>query len=243
MSPLSHLRKGLAVLKECEREKNGGDNDEEGDPKPSRKEALQAVSTLHQYIADLDEPFVRNLEGVLVTFGRETRQEEFREMVNSFITDYLAATTEFVQATCSVIKRSHDNMDVSDVPANQFQRKTASTPTPPYPNYLARHLLSRNRDDVNMQRGEMKPRTHGHIESLSFPESSTPEEREAAVLRDLERLSHERSPAPCSKDHVLAFYSDHDYLKQHQLALLKLLPTVTWRTVGCNNALSDRRAA
>ncbi|KAJ7281013.1 hypothetical protein C8J57DRAFT_1564480, partial [Mycena rebaudengoi] len=70
-------------------EKNGGDNDEEGDPKPSRKEALQAVSTLHQYIADLDEPFVRNLEGVLVTFGRETRQEESREMVNSFITDYL----------------------------------------------------------------------------------------------------------------------------------------------------------
>ncbi|KAJ7292163.1 hypothetical protein C8J57DRAFT_1492646 [Mycena rebaudengoi] len=101
MSPLSRLRKGLAVLKECakqrrddlpqclgrkekistadelwldhdanhEREKNGGDDDEEGDPKPSRKEALQAVSTLHQYIADLDEPFARNLEGVLATFG------------------------------------------------------------------------------------------------------------------------------------------------------------------------------
>jgi hypothetical protein len=41
---------------EEDREKNGGDDDEEVEPKLSRKEVLQATSILRQYVADLDDP-------------------------------------------------------------------------------------------------------------------------------------------------------------------------------------------
>ncbi|KAJ7932866.1 hypothetical protein B0H13DRAFT_1856847 [Mycena leptocephala] len=73
---------------EQDREKNGGDDDEEVEPKPSRKEVLQAASTLRKYIADLDDPFARKMEAMLSTFGRETRREEARAMVDTEITDY-----------------------------------------------------------------------------------------------------------------------------------------------------------
>jgi hypothetical protein len=65
----------------------GSDDDEEIDPKPSRKEALQAAATLRKYIADLDDPFARKMQGVLSSFGRETRREEVRTIVNSSIYD------------------------------------------------------------------------------------------------------------------------------------------------------------
>ncbi|KAJ6601945.1 hypothetical protein DFH09DRAFT_900189 [Mycena vulgaris] len=73
---------------EQDREKNGGDDEEEIDPKPSRKEALQAAATLGKYIADLDDPFARKMEVILSSFGRETRREEVRAMVDTSITDY-----------------------------------------------------------------------------------------------------------------------------------------------------------
>ncbi|KAJ6522691.1 hypothetical protein B0H10DRAFT_1864939, partial [Mycena sp. CBHHK59/15] len=73
--------------REQDREQNSGD-DEEGEPKPTRKEALQAVSTSCKYIADLDEPFARKMEGMLSTFGRETRREEARAMIDMSITDF-----------------------------------------------------------------------------------------------------------------------------------------------------------
>jgi hypothetical protein len=53
-------------------EKNGGDDDEEVEPKPGRKEVLQAASILRKYIADLDDPFARQMEAMLSIFGRET---------------------------------------------------------------------------------------------------------------------------------------------------------------------------
>jgi hypothetical protein len=46
---------------EADREIHGGDDNEEIDPKPSRKEALQAAATLCKYIADLDDPFAREM--------------------------------------------------------------------------------------------------------------------------------------------------------------------------------------
>jgi hypothetical protein len=73
---------------EQDREKNGGDDKEEVEPKPSRKEVLQAASTLRKYIADLDGPFARKMEAMLSMFGRETRREEARAMVDTEITDY-----------------------------------------------------------------------------------------------------------------------------------------------------------
>jgi hypothetical protein len=77
---------------EQDQEGKGGDDDDEVEPKPSRKDALQAASTLQRYIADLDEPFARKLEVVLSSFGRETRREEARMMTDTLITDYLVRT-------------------------------------------------------------------------------------------------------------------------------------------------------
>ncbi|KAJ6605486.1 hypothetical protein DFH09DRAFT_897382 [Mycena vulgaris] len=68
---------------EQNRELNGGDDDEEDEPKPTRKEALQAAATLRKFIADVDEPFARKMEAILSTFGRETRCEEARAVVDS----------------------------------------------------------------------------------------------------------------------------------------------------------------
>ncbi|KAJ7857040.1 hypothetical protein B0H13DRAFT_2283336 [Mycena leptocephala] len=68
-------------------EKNGGDDEEEVEPKPSRK-VLQATSILRQYVADLDGPFACKMEAMLSTFGRETRREEAKTMVDTEITDY-----------------------------------------------------------------------------------------------------------------------------------------------------------
>ncbi|KAJ7494974.1 hypothetical protein FB451DRAFT_1020216, partial [Mycena latifolia] len=71
-----------------DREKTGGDDDEESDLKPTRREALQAVSALCKYITDLDEPFAWKLEGMLATFGCETHCEEAKVRVDTSITDY-----------------------------------------------------------------------------------------------------------------------------------------------------------
>ncbi|GLB34609.1 putative DDE superfamily endonuclease [Lyophyllum shimeji] len=69
---------------------NGGDDgDDEGvDEKPTRKDALTAAFTLQRYIADLNEPFARKLEGILASFGRQTRLEASRAMEPTHITDY-----------------------------------------------------------------------------------------------------------------------------------------------------------
>ncbi|KAJ7303756.1 hypothetical protein DFH08DRAFT_976788 [Mycena albidolilacea] len=77
---------------EADREIHGGDDDEEIDPKPSWKEALQAAATLRKYIVDLDDLFARKMEGDLSSFGHETRREEVRTMVNSSIYDYFTYT-------------------------------------------------------------------------------------------------------------------------------------------------------
>ncbi|KAJ7813528.1 hypothetical protein B0H14DRAFT_2376751, partial [Mycena olivaceomarginata] len=70
---------------------NGGDdghNDFLPEQKPTRKEALQAVSTLQKYLADVDSSFARNLELGLATFGRETQLERSKALVSTLITDY-----------------------------------------------------------------------------------------------------------------------------------------------------------
>ncbi|KAF9499127.1 hypothetical protein BDN71DRAFT_1442694 [Pleurotus eryngii] len=73
---------------------NGGDDGgDEGQvmEKPTRKAALTAVTTLADYIADINDPFVRKLEAVLAQFGRQTRLDVTRSMEPSYITDYFAS--------------------------------------------------------------------------------------------------------------------------------------------------------
>ncbi|KAF8139163.1 hypothetical protein K438DRAFT_1785949 [Mycena galopus ATCC 62051] len=73
---------------------NGGDDgldDPAPAPKPTRKEALQAVSTLRKYLADVDGTFARKLEMGLATFGRETQLENSKSLVSTSITDYFTA--------------------------------------------------------------------------------------------------------------------------------------------------------
>jgi hypothetical protein len=76
-----------------DREINGGDDnhqDSSGEPKPTRKEALRAISTLSQFLADIDGAFARKLEVSLSAFGRETQYEETKNLVSTSITDYFA---------------------------------------------------------------------------------------------------------------------------------------------------------
>ncbi|KAJ7756900.1 hypothetical protein B0H14DRAFT_2404580, partial [Mycena olivaceomarginata] len=73
---------------------NGGDDgldDPAPEPKPTRQEALQAVSTLRKYLADVDGVFARKLEMGLATFGRETQLEHSKSLVSTSITDYFTA--------------------------------------------------------------------------------------------------------------------------------------------------------
>ena len=75
-------------------EVNGGydiEVDEMVQVKPTRKEALTAAFTLQtqKYIANINEPFTRKLEGTILTsFGHQTRLESNRMMETTHITDY-----------------------------------------------------------------------------------------------------------------------------------------------------------
>jgi hypothetical protein len=64
------------------------DNDHHSDKKPTRKEALAAAFTLRSYVADINEPFARKLEGILASFGRQTRLEGAQSLEPTYITGY-----------------------------------------------------------------------------------------------------------------------------------------------------------
>ncbi|THU89163.1 DDE-domain-containing protein [Dendrothele bispora CBS 962.96] len=57
-------------------------------PRPSRQEALGAVSTLTRYVNPMDDEFARKLESLLASFGRQTRLEDISSMHTTQITDY-----------------------------------------------------------------------------------------------------------------------------------------------------------
>ncbi|KAG5335982.1 hypothetical protein C0989_012422, partial [Termitomyces sp. Mn162] len=58
--------------------------------KPARRDALQAVSTLRDYVADMDEPFAHEFEAMLNKFGHQTCLDEFRVLQPSASTDYFS---------------------------------------------------------------------------------------------------------------------------------------------------------
>jgi len=55
---------------------------------PSHCKALQAVATIQRFIAEMDGPFARKLENLLVMFGPETQLEVTHSMKTTSITDF-----------------------------------------------------------------------------------------------------------------------------------------------------------
>ncbi|KAJ7266142.1 hypothetical protein C8J57DRAFT_1511074 [Mycena rebaudengoi] len=82
---------------------NGGDDDDSADqvPRPSRQQALEAVSTLREYISDRNVMFARQLEAMLARFGRQTRLDNMKATRDSQMTDYFSriAAENHVAAT------------------------------------------------------------------------------------------------------------------------------------------------
>ncbi|KAF5383069.1 hypothetical protein D9615_004968 [Tricholomella constricta] len=72
-------------------EGNGGDDSDDVEARPSRREALLAASTLRTFVSDIDEPFARKLEAILSSFGRQTRLDEFKSLKPSAIPDYFSS--------------------------------------------------------------------------------------------------------------------------------------------------------
>ena len=66
------------------------DDDAVVDAGPSRKEALQASITLKKYVQGLDDSFARKLEGMLTSFGHQTRFVESRNLKPTLVTDYFS---------------------------------------------------------------------------------------------------------------------------------------------------------
>jgi hypothetical protein len=71
---------------------NGGDDGTDDiapvEPRPTRREVLQAASVISRYPAYVDDPVARKLETVLASFGRQMRLEESRGMVPTRLTSY-----------------------------------------------------------------------------------------------------------------------------------------------------------
>ncbi|KAI0365556.1 hypothetical protein BV20DRAFT_954008 [Pilatotrama ljubarskyi] len=65
------------------------DSQEEVEPLPTRREALQAAATLTRYTNALDDPLARKLEEILRQFGQQLSLDIQRSMRETSITDYL----------------------------------------------------------------------------------------------------------------------------------------------------------
>ncbi|KAI0370433.1 hypothetical protein BV20DRAFT_922220, partial [Pilatotrama ljubarskyi] len=64
------------------------DEDEEPEPQPTRREALQAAALLTRYSNTLNDPLARKLEDILRQFGRQLSLDAQRNMRERSITDY-----------------------------------------------------------------------------------------------------------------------------------------------------------
>ena len=67
------------------------DSDDKEKALATRKEALNAMATLQQYVSGLDGNFARQMEQVLADFGRQTRLEELRNLKDTALTDYFTS--------------------------------------------------------------------------------------------------------------------------------------------------------
>lgn len=62
--------------------------DEEITPRPTRREALAAISSLQRYVQDIDTSYAREFETNLVSFGHQTRLGAFKAMQDTKISDF-----------------------------------------------------------------------------------------------------------------------------------------------------------
>ena len=73
-------------------EKDGRDDhtDEDGPvhPRPSRRDVLRAISTIVQYVSDLNDPVARKAKAVLGSLTRFLRREESCTMKDTVLTDF-----------------------------------------------------------------------------------------------------------------------------------------------------------
>ena len=71
---------------------NGGDDDADDDAEPeeipSHQEVLKAVSIIDGYVAGVDDPIARKMEGLLHFFRKQLHFEVERNMIATSITDY-----------------------------------------------------------------------------------------------------------------------------------------------------------
>jgi hypothetical protein len=78
-----------AVIDAKETEYTHEDGDEApAENRPTRKEALQAMLVIQDYIRDIDDPFARKIESALSSLGHQTRLEQLQSMSATRITDY-----------------------------------------------------------------------------------------------------------------------------------------------------------
>lgn len=72
-------------------EKNGGDDmDEDGPvkPRPGCGEVHKAISTIMEYVSDLDNPLARKIETLLGSLIGFIRKDEARSLRNTVLTDF-----------------------------------------------------------------------------------------------------------------------------------------------------------
>ena len=82
----------MDAIEACENvEENGGDDvDDDGPvkPCPSRCDVLKAISTITQYVSELDNPLARKIETLLGSLIKLIRKDEARSMRNTVLTDF-----------------------------------------------------------------------------------------------------------------------------------------------------------
>lgn len=72
-------------------ERNSGDDVDEDiptKPRPTRRDVLKAISMIGRYIDDINNPIACKVEALLVTFNKQLRHEETKNMKETFLTEY-----------------------------------------------------------------------------------------------------------------------------------------------------------
>ena len=82
----------MDTIKACENMGiSGGDDIEDGvptDPHPTHRNVLKAVSTIHQYIKDLNDLIVQKMEALLRIFNMNICLDESQVLKNTALTDF-----------------------------------------------------------------------------------------------------------------------------------------------------------
>ena len=95
--PLDVLKKGLAKFSNCIKDRKDElttklsrkETISSADEKwPTQREVLKAVSTIGRYTADLNDPILCKIEGLLGLFNRQLRLEETHSMQMTQLTDF-----------------------------------------------------------------------------------------------------------------------------------------------------------